>query len=135
MSTTDCGRLTCGVIPNFNKEYQMTTNNTTTATSTSTVLNTRQSVDMILKSASFIAGLIPVTVRAAGNSIHQLDLTYANGQLSDSNYKDPLLGQSSVHDQMIQYGKESIKSMIDSTKVSSTTKKMQKKDLILISNY
>ena len=58
------------------------------ATSTSTVLNTRQSVDMILKSASFIAGLIPVTVRAAGNSIHQLDLTYANGQLSDSNYKD-----------------------------------------------
>lgn len=115
MSTTDCGRLTCGVIPNFNKEYQMTTNNTT-------ILNTRQSVDMILKSASFIAGLIPVTVRAAGNSIHQLDLTYANGQLSDSNYKDLLLGQSSVHDQMIQYGKESIKSMIDSTKVSSTTK-------------
>lgn len=93
----------------------MTTNNTT-------ILNTRQSVDMILKSASFIAGLIPVTVRAAGNSIHQLDLTYANGQLSDSNYKDLLLGQSSVHDQMIQYGKESIKSMIDSTKVSSTTK-------------
>ena len=100
----------------------MTTNNTTTATSTSTILNTRQSVDMILKSASFIAGLIPVTVRAAGNSIHQLDLTYADGQLSDSNYKDLLLGQSSVHDQMIQYGKESIKSMIDSTKVSSTTK-------------
>ena len=122
MSTTDCGRLTCGVIPNFNKEYQMTTNNTTTATSTSTILNTRQSVDMILKSASFLAGLIPVTVRAAGNSIHQLDLTYANGQLSDSGYKDLLLGQSSVHDQMIQYGKESIKSMIDSTKVSSTTK-------------
>ena len=100
----------------------MVNNNTTTATSTSTVLNTRQSVDMILKSASFIAGLIPVTVRAAGNSIHQLDLTYANGQLSDSGYKDLLLGQSSVHDQMIQYGKESIKSMIDSTKVSSTTK-------------
>lgn len=100
----------------------MTTNNTTTATSTSTVLNTRQSVDMILKSASFIAGLIPVTVRAAGNSIHQLDLTYANGQLSDSNYKDLLLGQSEVHNQMIQYGKESIKSLIDSTKVSSTTK-------------
>lgn len=122
MSTTDCGRLTCGVIPNFNKEYQMTTNNTTTATSTSTILNTRQSVDMILKSASFLAGLIPVTVRAAGNSIHQLDLTYANGQLSDSGYKDLLLGQSSVHDQIISYGKESIKSMIDSTKVSSTTK-------------
>ena len=100
----------------------MTTNNTTTATSTSTVLNTRQSVDMILKSASFLAGLVPVTVRAAGNSIHQLDLTYADGQLSDSNYKDLLLGQSSVHDQMIQYSKESIKSMIDSTKVSSTTK-------------
>ena len=100
----------------------MTTNNTTTATSTSTILNTRQSVDMILKSASFLAGLVPVTVRAAGNSIHQLDLTYADGQLSDSNYKDLLLGQSSVHDQMIQYGKESIKSMIDSTKVSSTTK-------------
>ena len=122
MSTTDCGRLTCGVIPNFNKEYQMTTNNTTTATSTSTVLNTRQSVDMILKSASFLAGLVPVTVRAAGNSIHQLDLTYANGQLSDSGYKDLLLGQSEVHNQMIQYGKESIKSLIDSTKVSSTTK-------------
>ena len=122
MSTTDCGRLTCGVIPNFNKEYQMTTNNTTTATSTSTILNTRQSVDMILKSASFLAGLIPVTVRAAGNSIHQLDLTYAKGQLSDSGYKDLLLGQSSVHDQIISYGKESIKSMIDSTKVSSTTK-------------
>ena len=122
MSTTDCGRLTCGVIPNFNKEYQMTTNNTTTATSTSTILNTRQSVDMILKSASFLAGLVPVTVRAAGNSIHQLDLTYANGQLSDSGYKDLLLGQSSVHDQIISYGKESIKSMIDSTKVSSTTK-------------
>ena len=100
----------------------MTTNNTTTATSTSTILNTRQSVDMILKSASFIAGLIPVTVRAAGNSIHQIDLTYADGQLSDSSYKDLLLGQSSVHDQMIQYGKDSIKSMIDSTKVSSTTK-------------
>ena len=100
----------------------MTTNNTTTATSTSTILNTRQSVDIILKSASFLAGLVPVTVRAAGNSIHQLDLTYADGQLSDSNYKDLLLGQSSVHDQMIQYGKESIKSMIDSTKVSSTTK-------------
>ena len=119
MSTTDCGRLTCGVIPNFNKEYQMTTNNTTTTT---VILNTRQSLDMLFKSASFVAGLIPVTVRAAGNSIHQLDLTYANGQLSDSNYKDLLLGQSSVHDQMIQYGKESIKSMIDSTKVSSTTK-------------
>ena len=99
----------------------MTTNNTTTATST-TVLNTRQSVDMILKSASFIAGLIPVTVRAAGNSIHQLDLTYADGKLSDSSYTDLLLGQSSVHDELIQYGKESIKSMIDSTKVSSTNK-------------
>ena len=122
MSTTDCGRLTCGVIPNFNKEYQMTTNNTTTATSTSTVLNTRQSVDMLLKSASFLAGLVPVTVRAAGNSIHQLDLTYADGKLSDSSYKDLLLGQSEVHNEMIQYGKESIKSLIDSTKVSSTTK-------------
>ena len=122
MSTTDCGRLTCGVIPNFNKEYQMTTNNTTTATSTSTVLNTRQSVDMILKSASFLAGLVPVTVRAAGNSIHQLDLTYADGKLSDSSYKDLLLGQSEVHNEIIQYGKESIKSLIDSTKVSSTTR-------------
>ena len=100
----------------------MTTNNTTTATSTSTVLNTRQSVDMLLKSASFLAGLVPVTVRAAGNSIHQLDLTYADGKLSDSSYKDLLLGQSEVHNEMIQYGKESIKSLIDSTKVSSTTK-------------
>ena len=97
----------------------MTTNNTTTATSTSTVLNTRQSVDMILKSASFIAGLIPVTVRAAGNSIHQLDLTYADGKLSDSGYKDLLLGQSEVHNQIIQYGKESIKSLIDSSTASS----------------
>ena len=119
MSTTDCGRLTCGVIPNFNKEYQMTTNNTTTATSTSTALNTRQSVDMILKSTAFIAGLIPVTVRAAGNSLHQLDLTYTNGQLSDSGYKDLLLGQSSVHDELIQYGKDSIKSMIESSKSST----------------
>ena len=101
----------------------MSTNNTTnnTTTTTTTILNTRQSVDMLMKSASFIAGLIPVTVRAAGNSLHQLDLTYADGKLSDSSYKDLLLGQSSVHDQIIQYGKESIKSMIDSTKVSSTT--------------
>ena len=96
----------------------MTTNNTTTAT-TSIALNTRQSVDMILKSTAFIAGLIPVTVRAAGNSLHQLDLTYTNGQLSDSGYKDLLLGQSSVHDELIQYGKDSIKSMIESSKSST----------------
>ena len=101
----------------------MSTNNTTnnTTTTTTTILNTRQSVDMLMKSASFIAGLIPVTIRAAGNSIHQLDLTYTNGQLSDSGYKDLLLGQSQVHDQMINYGKESIKNLIDSTKVSSST--------------
>lgn len=97
------------------------TNNTTT-TATSTILNTRQSIDMILKATSFVAGLVPVTVRAAGNGLHQLDLTYTEGKLSDSGYKDLLLGQSQVHDQIIQYGKESIKSMIDSTKVSSTTK-------------
>lgn len=96
----------------------MTTINNTTATTTT--LNTRQSVDMLLKSASFIAGLVPVAVRAAGNSVHQLDLTYANGQLSNSNYKDLLLGQSTVHDQMIQYGKDSIKSMIESSKANST---------------
>ena len=119
MSTTDCGRLTCGVIPNFIKGISMTTNNTTTATAKSEVLNTRQSIDMLMKSASFVAGLIPVTVRAAGNSLHQLDLTYANGQLSDSSYKDLLLGQSSVHDELIQYGKESIKNLIDSSTAST----------------
>ena len=100
----------------------MTTINNTTATSTPTVLNTRQSVDMLLKSASFLAGLVPVAVRAAGNSMHQLDLTYADGKLSDSSYKDLLLGQSEVHDEMLRYGKESIKNLIDSTKVTSTSK-------------
>ena len=119
MSTTDCGRLTCGVIPNFIKGISMTTNNTTTATSTSTVLNTRQSIDVIMKSASFLAGLIPVTVRAAGNGLHQLDITYADGKLSNSNYKDLLLGQSEVHDVMLRYGKESIKNLIDSSTASS----------------
>ena len=97
----------------------MTTINNTTATAKSEVLNTRQSIDVIMKSASFIAGLIPVTVRAAGNGLHQLDITYADGKLSNSNYKDLLLGQSEVHDEMLRYGKESIKNLIDSSTASS----------------
>ena len=105
-----------------------TTNNTTATTATTaTILNTRQSVDMLMKSASFIAGLIPVTIRAAGNSIHQLDLTYADGKLSDSSYTDLLLGQSSVHDDIIKYGKESIKSMIDSSTASSKEEEVLEK--------
>lgn len=104
----------------------MSTDNTTNNTTT-TILNTRQSVDMLMKSASFVAGLIPVTVRAAGNSLHQLDLTYADGKLSDSSYIDLLLGQSSVHDELIRYGKESIKSMIDSSTASSKEEEVLEK--------
>lgn len=105
----------------------MTTINNTTATAKSEVLNTRQSIDMLLKSASFLAGLVPVTVRAAGNSLHQLDITYADGKLSDSSYTDLLLGQSSVHDDIIKYGKESIKSMIDSSTASSKEEEVLEK--------
>ena len=101
----------------------MTTNN---KTNNKTVLTTRQAIGYIGAGVATLVGFVPLAIRATGGAIETLDNKMLNNSLRDDTVLDQLLGQSRVHDQLVNVAKGYAAGMLE-----NTTIKQDKADAIV----
>ena len=101
----------------------MTTNN---KTNNKTVLTTRQAIGYIGAGVATLVGFVPLAIRATGGAIETLDSKMLNNSLRDDTVLDQLLGQSRVHDQLVNVAKGYAAGMLE-----NTTIKQDKADAIV----
>ena len=91
----------------------MTTVNNTTA------LTTRQALGFIGAGVATLVGFIPLAIRATGGAIETLDSKLLDNSLRDDSVMDQLLGQSRVHDQLVNITKGYAAGMLENTTIKS----------------
>ena len=91
----------------------MTTKNNKTA------LTTRQALGFIGAGVATLVGFVPLAIRATGGAIETLDSKLLDNSLRDDSVMDQLLGQSRVHDQLVNITKNYAAGMLENTTIKS----------------
>ena len=90
---------------------------TTTTNTTATTLTTRQAIGYIGAGVATLVGFVPLAIRATGGAIETLDSKMLNNSLRDDSVMDQLLGQSRVHDKLVNMAKVYAAGMLENTKI------------------
>ena len=96
----------------------MTTKNNKTA------LTTRQALGFIGAGVATLVGFVPLAIRATGGAIETLDSKLLDNSLRDDSVMDQLLGQSRVHDQLVNITKNYAAGMLDNTTIKSKSRSL-----------
>ena len=95
-----------------------------TTTNNKTALTTRQALGFIGAGVAALAGFIPLAIRATGGAIETLDTKLLDNSLRDDSVMDQLLGQSRVHDQLVNLTKGYAAGMLDNTTIKSKSRSL-----------
>lgn len=90
-----------------------------TTTNNKTALTTRQALGFIGAGVATLVGFIPLAIRATGGAIETLDSKLLDNSLRDDSVMDQLLGQSRVHDQLVNITKGYAAGMLENTTIKS----------------
>lgn len=93
---------------------------TTTTNTTATTLTTRQAIGYIGAGVATLVGFVPLAIRATGGAIETLDNKLLDNSLRDDGVMDQLLGQSRVHDQLVNMAKGYAAGMLENTIIKQT---------------
>ena len=91
-----------------------------TTTNNKTALTTRQALGFIGAGVATLVGFVPLAIRATGGAIETLDSKILDNSLRDDSVMDQLLGQSRVHDQLVNMAKGYAAGMLDNTTIKQT---------------
>lgn len=97
---------------------------TTTTNTTKTTLTTRQAIGYIGAGVATLVGFVPLAIRATGGAIETLDNKLLDNSLRDDRVMDQLLGQSRVHDKMVNLAKGYAAGMLENTTIKSKAKSL-----------
>lgn len=97
---------------------------TTTTNTTKTTLTTRQAIGYIGAGIATLVGFVPLAIRATGGAIETLDNKLLDNSLRDDRVMDQLLGQSRVHDKMVNLAKGYAAGMLENTTIKSKAKSL-----------
>lgn len=90
-----------------------------TTTNNKTALTTRQALGFIGAGVATLVGFVPLAIRATGGAIETLDSKLLDNSLRDDSVMDQLLGQSRVHDQLVNITKGYAAGMLENTTIKS----------------
>lgn len=90
-----------------------------TTVNNKTALTTRQALGFIGAGAAALVGFVPLAIRATGGAIETLDSKLLDNSLRDDSLTDQLLGQSRVHDQLVNMAKGYAAGMLENTTIKS----------------
>ena len=90
-----------------------------TTTNNKTALTTRQALGFIGAGIATLVGFVPLAIRATGGAIETLDSKLLDNSLRDDSVMDQLLGQSRVHDQLVNLTKGYAAGMLENTTIKS----------------
>ena len=91
-----------------------------TTVNNKTALTTRQALGFIGAGVATLVGFVPLAIRATGGAIETLDSKILDNSLRDDSLTDQLLGQSRVHDQLVNMAKGYAAGMLDNTTIKQT---------------
>lgn len=97
---------------------------TTATNTTKTTLTTRQAIGYVGAGVATLVGFVPLAIRATGGAIETLDNKLLDNSLRDDKVLDQLLGQSRVHDKMVNLVKGYAAGMLESTTIKSKAKSL-----------
>ena len=95
-----------------------------TTVNNKTALTTRQALGFIGAGVATLVGFIPLAIRATGGAIETLDSKLLDNSLRDDSVMDQLLGQSRVHDQLVNITKNYAAGMLDNTTIKSKSRSL-----------
>ena len=95
-----------------------------TTTNNKTALTTRQALGFIGAGVATLVGFVPLAIRATGGAIETLDSKLLDNSLRDDSVMDQLLGQSRVHDQLVNITKNYAAGMLDNTTIKSKSRSL-----------
>ena len=90
-----------------------------TTVNNKTTLTTRQALGYIGAGFATLVGFVPLAIRATGGAIETLDSKLLDNSLRDDSVMDQLLGQSRVHDQLVNMTKGYAAGMLENTTIKS----------------
>ena len=90
-----------------------------TTVNNKTALTTRQALGFIGAGVATLVGFVPLAIRATGGAIETLDSKLLDNSLRDDSVMDQLLGQSRVHDQLVNITKNYAAGMLENTTIKS----------------
>ena len=90
-----------------------------TTTTNKNTLTTRQALGFIGAGIATLVGFVPLAIRATGGAIETLDTKLLDNSLRDDSVMDQLLGQSRVHDQLVNLTKGYAAGMLENTTIKS----------------
>ena len=99
-----------------------------TTVNNKTALTTRQALGFIGAGAAALVGFVPLAIRATGGAIETLDSKLLDNSLRDDSITDQLLGQSRVHDQLVNMTKAYAAGMLDNTTIKSKSRSLLDED-------
>ena len=91
-----------------------------TTVNNKTALTTRQALGFIGAGVATLVGFVPLAIRATGGAIETLDTKLLDNSLRDDSVMDQLLGQSRVHDQLVNLTKGYAAGMLENTTIKQT---------------
>ena len=95
-----------------------------TTVNNKTALTTRQALGFIGAGVATLVGFVPLAIRATGGAIETLDSKLLDNSLRDDSVMDQLLGQSRVHDQLVNITKNYAAGMLDNTTIKSKSRSL-----------
>ena len=95
-----------------------------TTTTNKNTLTTRQALGFIGAGIATLVGFVPLTIRATGGAIETLDTKLLDNSLRDDSVMDQLLGQSRVHDQLVNLTKGYAAGMLENTTIKSKSRSL-----------
>lgn len=99
-----------------------------TTVNNKTALTTRQALGFIGAGVATLVGFVPLAIRATGGAIETLDSKLLDNSLRDDSVMDQLLGQSRVHDQLVNITKNYAAGMLDNTTIKSKSRSLLDED-------
>ena len=90
-----------------------------TTVNNKTTLTTRQALGYIGAGFATLVGFVPLAIRATGGALETLDSKMLDNSLRDDSVTDQLLGQSRVHDQLVNVTKAYAAGMLENTTIKS----------------
>ena len=105
-----------------------------TTTNNKTALTTRQALGFIGAGVATLVGFIPLAIRATGGAIETLDTKLLDNSLRDDSVMDQLLGQSRVHDQLVNLTKGYAAGMLENTTIKSKANSLLDEEEVIVTS-
>lgn len=90
-----------------------------TTVNNKTALTTRQALGFIGAGVATLVGFVPLGIRALGGAVETLDSKLLDNSLRDDSVMDQLLGQSRVHDQLVNLTKGYASDMLSNSTIKN----------------